>query len=101
MPKPPDRAMLSRLVDAYDRISEESLGMGDPEFHEIEDQLFDAIVDSRYRAVIKNGNIYLPDPNGLPGGDHPRRSRWTGGSGRSHSPQPRQRVRGTSSAPAL
>src|SRR5271165_6767207 len=51
----------------YDRISEESLGMGDPEFHEIEDQLFDAIVDSRYRAVIKNGNIYLPDPNGLPG----------------------------------
>ena len=41
--------------------------MGDPEFHEIEDQLFDAIVDSRYRAVIKNGNIYIPDPNGLPG----------------------------------
>ena len=31
------RAMLSRLVDAYDRISEESLGIGDPEFHEIED----------------------------------------------------------------
>ena len=59
MPKSPDRAKLSRLVDAYDRISEESLGMGDPEFHEIEDQLFDAIVDSRYRAVIKNGNIYL------------------------------------------
>ena len=67
MPKPPDRAMLSRLVDAYDRISEESLGMGDPEFHEIEDQLFDAIVDSPYRAVIKNGNIYIFDPNGLPG----------------------------------
>ena len=41
--------------------------MGDPEFHEIEDQLFDAIVDSGYRAVIKNGNIYIPDPNGLPG----------------------------------
>ena len=41
--------------------------MGDPEFHEIEDQLFDAIDDSGYRAVIKNGNIYLPDPNGLPG----------------------------------
>jgi hypothetical protein len=54
------------LVDAYDRISEESLGMGDPEFHEIEDQLFDAIVDSRYRAVIKNGDIYIPDPNGSP-----------------------------------
>ena len=67
MPKTPDRTMLSRLVDAYDRISEESLGMGDPEFHEIEDQLFDAIVDSPYRAVIKNGNIYLPDPNGSPG----------------------------------
>ena len=41
--------------------------MGDPEFHEIEDQLFDAIVDSPYRAVIKNGDIYLPDPNGHPG----------------------------------
>ena len=40
--------MLSRLVDVYDRISEESLGMGDPEFHEIEDQLFDAIVESPY-----------------------------------------------------
>ena len=67
MPKTPDRAKLSRLVDAYDRILEDSLGLGDPEFHEIDDQLFDAIVDSRYRAVIKNGNIYLPDPNGLPG----------------------------------
>ena len=67
MSKTPDRAKLSRLVDAYDEISEESLGMGDPEFHEIEDQLFDAIDDSGYRAVIKNGNIYLPDPNGLPG----------------------------------
>ena len=67
MAKTSDRAMLSRLVDAYDRISEESLGLGDTEFHEIEDQLFDAIVDSRYRAVIKNGNIYIPDPNGLPG----------------------------------
>ena len=46
--------MLSRLVDAYDRIAEESLGMGDTEFHEIEDQLFDAIVDSRYR--IRTGD---------------------------------------------
>ena len=55
-------------------ISEESLGMGDPEFHEIEDQLFDAIVDSRYRAVIKNGNIYIPDPNGSSWRNHPRRS---------------------------
>ena len=59
--------MLSRWVDGHDGILEESLGIGDPEYHEIEDQLFDAIVDSRYRAVIKNGNIYLPDPNGLPG----------------------------------
>jgi hypothetical protein len=67
MPKSPDRAKLSRLVDAYDRISEEGLGLGDPEFHEIEDQLFDAIVDSHYRAVIKNGSIYIPDPNGLSG----------------------------------
>jgi hypothetical protein len=38
-----DRTMPSRLVDAYDRIPEVSLGMVDPEFHEIEDQLFDAI----------------------------------------------------------
>ena len=67
MAKIPDRALLSRLVDAYDRIAEESLGMGDPEFHEIEDQLFEAIDDAGLRAVIKNGNIYLPDPNGLPG----------------------------------
>ena len=62
-----DRAMLSRLVDAYDEIEEESLGMGDPEFHEIEDQLYEAIVESPYRAVIKNGNIYIPDFNGTPG----------------------------------
>jgi hypothetical protein len=67
MAKPPDRAMLSRLVDAYDQIAGESLGMGDPDFHEIEDQLFDAIDDSGYRAVIKNRSIYLLDPNGLPG----------------------------------
>ena len=59
--------MLSQLVEAYDEISEESLGLGDPEFHEIEAQLLDAIVDSPYRAVIQNGNIYLPDPNGSPG----------------------------------
>jgi len=67
MPKTPDRMMLSRLVDAYDRISEESLGIGAPEFHEIEDQLYEAIVESPYRAVIKNGDIYLVDPKGLPG----------------------------------
>jgi hypothetical protein len=67
MANPPDRTRLSRLVDAYDRVAEESLGMGDPEFHEIEDQLFDAIDDSGYRAVIKDGSIYLLDPNGSPG----------------------------------
>ena len=67
MARPPDRAMLTGLVDAYDRIAGESLGMGDPDFHEIEDRLFDAIDDSGYRAVIKNGMIYLLDPNGLPG----------------------------------
>ena len=67
MPKTPDRAMLTRLVDEYNRIEEESLGMGDPEFHEIEDQLYEAIVESPYRAVIKNGNIYIPDFNGSPG----------------------------------
>ena len=65
--KTPDRAMLSRLVDAYNRIEEESLGLGDPEFHEIEAQRYEAIVESPYRAVIKNGNIYIPDPNGSPG----------------------------------
>jgi hypothetical protein len=62
-----DRTLLSRLVDDFDRISEESLGMGDPEFHEVEDQLYEAIVESPYRAVIKNGNIDLPDENGSPG----------------------------------
>ena len=67
MPKTPDRAMLSQLVEAYDEISEESRGLGDPEFREIEDQLFDAIIDSPYRAVINNVNIYLYDPNGSPG----------------------------------
>ena len=50
--------MLSRLVDDYDQIAEESLGSGDPEFHEIEDRLYEAIVDSPYRAVIKHGDIY-------------------------------------------
>jgi hypothetical protein len=62
-----DREMLSRLVEAYDQIAEVSLGMGDPDFHEIEGQLFDAIADSGYRAVIKDRSIYLLDPNGYPG----------------------------------
>ena len=67
MPRTPDRAILSRLVDDYDRIAEESLGMGDPDFHEIDEKLFDAIDDSGYRALIKNGDIYLADSNGIPG----------------------------------
>jgi hypothetical protein len=67
MDKSADRARLARLLEAYVQIEEESLGMGDPEFHEIQDELFNAIDDSGYRAVIKNGEIYLPDPNGLPG----------------------------------
>ena len=67
MAKTPDRSMLSILLDAYDRISEDSLGIGDPEFYEVADQLYEAIVASPYRAVIKNGNIYLTDPNGPPG----------------------------------
>src|SRR4051794_1809591 len=62
-----DRALLAGLVDAYDRIAEDSLGMGDPEFHEVEAQLFEAIDDAGLRAVIKNGSIYLLDHNGLPG----------------------------------
>jgi hypothetical protein len=67
MMKSGDRTKLSRLVDDYDRIAEESLGVADPDFHEIEDKVCNAIVDTPYRAVIKNGDIYLPDPNGLPG----------------------------------
>jgi hypothetical protein len=67
MSRSPDRSPLSRLVDAYDRVAEVSLGMGDTEFHEIEGRPFDAIADCGYRAVIKVGRIYLPDPNGLPG----------------------------------
>jgi hypothetical protein len=38
------------LVDTYDRVAGRALGMGDPEFHEIEERLFDAIADSGYRA---------------------------------------------------
>ena len=67
MANTPDRASISGLVDAYDRIAEESLGMGDPEFHEVEAQLFEAIADAGLRAVIRGGSIYLLDPNGLPG----------------------------------
>jgi hypothetical protein len=65
--KSPDRAKLSRLLDAYDRIAEESLGMGDPDFQEIEHKLYDAIVDISYRYVSKYCDCYMTDPNGLPG----------------------------------
>jgi hypothetical protein len=67
LPNTSDRAMLSRLVDEFDQIAEESLGLGDPEFHEIEDRLYEAILDTPYRAVIKHGDIYMPDENGVPG----------------------------------
>ena len=81
MAKSADETELSLLVDEYDQVAEESLGMSDPEFHEIEEQLFDAIVDSGYRAVIKNGDIYLPDPNGFQGRSSssipPSRRIWT------------------------
>jgi hypothetical protein len=49
MPKTPDRAMLSRLVDEYDQIAEESLGLGDPEFHETLANCFDGSVGPRLR----------------------------------------------------
>jgi hypothetical protein len=69
MAKTPDRAMLSRLVDVYDSFAEESdlPSVGDPDFIEADEELYNAIVDSGYRAVIKDGNIYLPDFHGLPG----------------------------------
>lgn len=69
MDNTPDRAMLSRLVDAYDSFAEEGdlPSVGDSEFIEAGEELHNAIVDSGYRAVIKDGNIYLPDFHGLPG----------------------------------
>ena len=84
MANTPDRALLSGLVDDYDRIAEESLGMGDPEFHAIEDRLFDAIDDSGYRAVIKNGNDLPARPEWASRGEHPRRASRGRGSGRPH-----------------
>jgi hypothetical protein len=52
-----DRAFLSRVVDDHDRIAEESLGIGAPDFHEIEEKLYNAIVETPYRPVIKNGEV--------------------------------------------
>jgi len=48
-------------------VNRNSLGLGDCGLHELEDQLYEAIVESPFRAVIKNGIISLPDPNGSPG----------------------------------
>jgi hypothetical protein len=69
MAKAPDRAMLSRLVDVFDPFAKESdlPSVGDPDFIEAGEELYNAIVDSGYRAVIKDGNIDLPDFHGLPG----------------------------------
>jgi hypothetical protein len=67
MPGQADRALLARLVEAYDRIAEHSFGLGDRELYEMEEKLYNAIIDTPYRAVIKHGEVYLADPNGLPG----------------------------------
>jgi hypothetical protein len=69
MAKTPDRAMLSRLVEVYDSFAEadDLPAVGDPDFIEAGEELYNAIVDSGYRAVIKDGNIYLPDFHGLEG----------------------------------
>jgi hypothetical protein len=69
MAKAPDRAMLSRLVDVFDSFAKESdlPSVGDPDFIEAGEEIYNAIVDSGYRAVIKDGNIDLPDFHGLPG----------------------------------
>ena len=70
MANPPDRTMLSRLVDAYDRdFGGEPRLWATPSSMRSKDQLFDAIDDSGYRAVIKDGSIYLLDPNGSAGRD--------------------------------
>jgi hypothetical protein len=69
MAKTPDRAMLSHLVDVYDSFAEadDLPAVGDPDFIEAGEELYNAIVDSGYRAVIKDGNIYLPDFHGQEG----------------------------------
>jgi hypothetical protein len=69
MAKPPDRALLFPLVDDYDEISEESLGMRDPEFHVSEDRLFDAIVDTPSRAVRSKLFAFKTRVTGLPGAE--------------------------------
>jgi len=61
--------MLSRLVDVHDSFLEESdlPVVGDPDFVQVDEDLYNAIVDSGYHTIIKNGNIYVPDYHGLPG----------------------------------
>ena len=61
------RETLSELVDAYDQLADDVLDEFDVEFVEIDEDLYEAIVESPYRAVIKNGNIYIPDENAGPG----------------------------------
>ena len=63
----PDRAIPFRPVDGYESIAEMSLGTGNPGVQEVEGRLFDAIDDSGLRAVVRNGPIDPPDPDGLPG----------------------------------
>lgn len=56
-----------RPVDGYESIAEMSLGTGNPGVHEVEGRLFEAIDDAGLRAVVRNGPIDPPDPDGLPG----------------------------------
>ena len=66
--------------------------MGDPEFHGIEDQLFDAIVDSPLSSRDQEREHLLGGPEWVPWGNHPRQTCWTGGSRRSQGPQPGRRL---------
>jgi hypothetical protein len=61
------RETLSDLVDAYTQMAHEDLDLDELELDEIGEDLCEAIIESPYRAVIKYGNIYIPDENGLPG----------------------------------
>jgi hypothetical protein len=48
--------------------------MGDPEFHGIEDQLFDAIVDSPLSSRDQEREHLLGGPEWVPWGNHPRQT---------------------------
>ena len=56
-----------RPVDGYESIAEMSLDTGNPGVQEVEGRLFEAIDDAGLRAVVRNGPIDPPDPDGLPG----------------------------------